>query len=45
MMGHDYTYVFSKPIDPSVTFHERQYKFNLEIYEKIIKALLEKEAK
>jgi hypothetical protein len=45
MMGHDYTYVFSRPIDPSVTFHERQYKFNLEIYEKIIKTLLEKEAK
>ena len=45
MMGHNYTYVFSKPIDPSVTFHERQYKFNLEIYEKIIKALLEKEVK
>lgn len=39
MMGHDYTYVFSKPIDPAASFHERQYKFNLEIFENIVKTL------
>jgi len=39
MMGSDYTYIFSNPINPSASFHERRYKFSTEVYESILQKI------